>query len=37
MYETGELAELLGAQAQTPLEEPAVVDDSTLQIENRLA
>jgi monothiol glutaredoxin len=37
MYETGELAELLGAQAQAPLEEPAVVESSTLQIENRLA
>jgi monothiol glutaredoxin len=37
MYETGELAELLGADAQAPLEEPAVVDHSTLQIENRLA
>jgi monothiol glutaredoxin len=37
MYEAGELAELLGAQAQAPLEEPAVVEGSTLQIENRLA
>jgi monothiol glutaredoxin len=37
MYEAGELAELLGAQAQAPLDEPAVVDHSTLQIENRLA
>jgi monothiol glutaredoxin len=37
MYETGELAELLGAQEQAPLQEPAVVDHSTLQIENRLA
>ena len=37
MYEAGELAELLGAQAQTPLDEPALVDHSTLQIENRLA
>jgi monothiol glutaredoxin len=37
MYETGELAELLGAQAQAPLDEPAVVESSALQIENRLA
>jgi monothiol glutaredoxin len=37
MYEAGELAELLGAQAQAPLDEPAVVESSTLQIENRLA
>ena len=37
MYETGELAELLGAQSQAPLDEPAVVESSTLQIENRLA
>ena len=37
MYETGELAELLGAAEQAPLQEPAVVDHSTLQIENRLA
>jgi monothiol glutaredoxin len=37
MYEAGELAELLGVQAQAPLDEPAVVESSTLQIENRLA
>jgi monothiol glutaredoxin len=37
MFETGELAELLGAERQQAVEEPAVVDGSTLQIENRLA
>src|ERR1700689_4668438 len=31
MFETGELAELLGAERQQALEEPAVVDGSTLQ------
>jgi monothiol glutaredoxin len=37
MFENGELAELLGAERQQAVEEPAVVDGSTLQIENRLA
>jgi monothiol glutaredoxin len=37
MHETGELAELLGADAQAPLDQPAVVERSTLQIEHRLA
>jgi monothiol glutaredoxin len=37
MFDTGELAELLGAERQQAVEEPAVVDGSALQIENRLA
>jgi monothiol glutaredoxin len=37
MFETGELAELLGAEGQAPVSEPAVADGSTLQIENRLS
>jgi monothiol glutaredoxin len=37
MFDTGELAELVGAERQQAVEEPAVVDGSTLQIENRLA
>ena len=37
MFDTGELAELGGAERQQAVEEPAVVDGSTLQIENRLA
>jgi monothiol glutaredoxin len=36
MFDTGELSELLGAERQQAVEEPAVVDGSTLQIENRL-
>ena len=37
MFETGELAELLGAEGQAHASEPAVADGSTLQIENRLS
>ena len=36
MYETGELAELLGGEQTTSVAEPAVADGATLQIENRL-
>jgi monothiol glutaredoxin len=37
MFETGELAEVLGAEDQASASEPALVDAATLQIENRLA
>jgi monothiol glutaredoxin len=37
MFETGELAELLGAERQAEVSDPAVADSSTLQIENRLS
>ena len=37
MFESGELAELLGADDQAPASEPAVADGATLQIENRLS
>ena len=37
MFETGELAELLGAPGAAVASEPAVADGSMLQIENRLA
>ena len=37
MFETGELAELLGAERRAALAEPAVTDGAPLQIENRLA
>jgi monothiol glutaredoxin len=37
MFETGELAELLGAQAATAAGEPAAADGSLMQIENRLS
>jgi monothiol glutaredoxin len=37
MFETGELAELLGTEDQAHAAEPAVVDSATLQIENRLS
>jgi monothiol glutaredoxin len=37
MFETGELASLLGADDQAPAAEPAVADGAPLQIENRLA
>ena len=37
MFETGELAELLGAEGQAQASDPAVADGSTLQIENRLS
>jgi monothiol glutaredoxin len=37
MFETGELAELLGSQGATAVEEPVVSGAATLQIENRLA
>jgi monothiol glutaredoxin len=37
MFDTGELAELLGAERQQAVAKPAVVDGSALQIENRLA
>ena len=37
MFETGELAELLGAETQTAVSDPGVADGSTLQIENRLS
>jgi monothiol glutaredoxin len=37
MFESGELAELLGADAQAHASEPAVTDGAALQIENRLS
>lgn len=37
MFETGELAELLGAEGANAVSEPAVADGGTLQIENRLS
>jgi monothiol glutaredoxin len=37
MFESGELAELLGAENQTRAAEPAVADGAALQIENRLS
>ena len=37
MFESGELAELLGADGQAPAAEPAVADGAPLQIENRLS
>ncbi|HLW96436.1 MAG TPA: Grx4 family monothiol glutaredoxin [Solirubrobacteraceae bacterium] len=37
MFESGELAGLLGADEQGDATEPAVADGSVLQIENRLA
>ena len=37
MFESGELAELLGVAATGPAGEPEVADGSMLQIENRLA
>ena len=37
MFETGELAELLGAGSADAVAEPAVADGGTLQIENRLS
>ena len=37
MFETGELAELLGAEDHASAPEPAIVDGATLQIENRLS
>ena len=37
MFETGELAELLGAEQQADVSDPAVADGATLQIENRLS
>ena len=37
MFESGELAELLGAEAHDHATEPAVADGSALQIENRLS
>ncbi|HXR13553.1 MAG TPA: Grx4 family monothiol glutaredoxin [Solirubrobacteraceae bacterium] len=37
MFETGELAELLGAQDVALASEPAVADGSLVQIENRLS
>jgi len=37
MFETGELAELLGAESTSERSEPAVADGATLQIENRLS
>jgi monothiol glutaredoxin len=37
MFESGELAELLGAGGQAPATEPAVADGAPLQIENRLS
>jgi monothiol glutaredoxin len=40
MYENGELADLVGAEAPTapePADEPAVAQDGLLQPENRLA
>jgi monothiol glutaredoxin len=36
MYESGELAELLGAEAGQPMAEPAIADGGVVQIENRL-
>ena len=37
MFETGELAALLGAEDQAGVGEPAVADAAPLQIENRLS
>jgi len=37
MFETGELAELLGAEGHSEAADPAVADGATLQIENRLS
>jgi monothiol glutaredoxin len=37
MFETGELAELLGAEQGSGAPEPAVADGAPLQIENRLS
>jgi monothiol glutaredoxin len=37
MFETGELAELLGSEQQASVPEPAVADGAPLQIENRLS
>jgi monothiol glutaredoxin len=37
MFETGELAELLGAEQGSATPEPAVADGAPLQIENRLS
>jgi monothiol glutaredoxin len=37
MFESGELAELLGTDGQAPAAEPAVADGAPLQIENRLS
>ena len=37
MFESGELAELLGADGQAHASEPAVADGAPLQIENRLS
>jgi monothiol glutaredoxin len=37
MFESGELAELLGAEQQADVADPAVAEHSTLQIENRLS
>jgi monothiol glutaredoxin len=37
MYDTGELAELLGSESAAEVSEPAVADGGTLQIENRLS
>jgi len=37
MFETGELAELLGAEGHSGAADPAVADGATLQIENRLS
>jgi len=37
MFESGELAELLGAEQQADAADPAVAERSTLQIENRLS
>jgi len=37
MFESGELAELLGAETQAAASDPQVADGSTLQIENRLS
>ena len=37
MFESGELAELLGVDGQAHASEPAVADGAALQIENRLS
>ena len=37
MFESGELAELLGAETQSAASDPEVADGSVLQIENRLS
>ncbi len=37
MFETGELAELLGAERQQEASDPALADGAVLQIENRLS